>query len=379
MKIAIMTQPLGKNYGGIMQAYALQIVLRKLGYKPVTINYGYHKPSFIYQRARQTYRIALKLTGKRKAPVNLEKHLNYLIKNNLDFINSHISQSEYINTTSNLKKHFKENNYDAVIVGSDQTWRPKYSPNIYNFYLEFIKNNRNVKKIAYATSFGVDQWEYSKKETRKCARLAQLFDTISVREESGVVLCDKYLKANSTVTLDPTLLLNKKEYINLLKGKDYTTDKSEGVFTYFLDSSMDKENIACIIANELSTYTFKNQAKSSLNHLDSNKLSDYKIPELEKWLSSFYNAEFIITDSFHGCVFSIIFNKPFIAIANKRRGLARFKSLLSLFSLNNRLLIDPKNIETAIGLIEQDINWDKVNKALEVHKKVSYDFLASLE
>lgn len=122
----------------------------------------------------------------------------------------------YIDSTSSLRKYFKKNRYDAVIVGSDQTWRPKYSPNIYDFYLDFISKDKRIKRIAYASSFGVDDWEYSAEETKKCAKLSKLFDGISVREQSGIDLCKDHLGVDSELALDPTLLLNKDDYVTLI-------------------------------------------------------------------------------------------------------------------------------------------------------------------
>lgn len=343
MKIAIMTLPLGKNYGGIMQAYALQKVLKDMGHSPITIDYQTKERGFIYKKVRLAYRLAKKATGKRQAPINLESKIGYLTKHNQDFIDANIVQSKYINESQKLKKHFKKNSYDAVIVGSDQTWRPKYSPNIYDFYLDFISKDKGIKRIAYASSFGVDDWEYSVEETKECSKLAKLFDAISVREQSGVDLCKEYLGVDSELVLDPTLLLEKEDYLALI-GDRYKADKSEGVFTYFLDKNEDKKKAAEYIANELSSRVYSCQAKHSLGDLNSNKLGDYKMPAIQDWLASFANAEFILTDSFHGMVFSIVFEKPFLVIVNKERGSARFESLLGKIDGLRHLVHDPLEV-----------------------------------
>lgn len=351
MKIAIMTQPLGKNYGGIMQAYALQKVLKDMGHQVVTVDYNSKSPSFLYGKVRLAYRLAKKVTGRRKAPINLENHIYQLTEGNRKFIDKHIAQTEYIDNDKNLKKHFKKNRYDAVIVGSDQTWRPKYSPNIYNFYLQFLKGKKNIKRIAYASSFGVDDWEYSVEETKKCAKLAKSFDAISVREQSGIDLCKKHLGVESEFTLDPTLLLEKQDYLGLI-GDRYNNGKSQGVYTYFLDKSEDKLAAAHYIADELSTHTYNCQAKHSFSDLSSGNLQDYRMPDLQDWLAGFTNAEFVLTDSFHGMVFSIIFEKPFLVIVNKERGAARFESLLSKVSGLEHLIYDTQLASIAMNKIE---------------------------
>lgn len=343
MKIAIMTQPLGKNYGGMMQAYALQKVLRDLGHDVTTIDYNYPETSLARKMARLPYRFLQKITGARKAPINLEAKLPYILENTQQFIKQNIAMSEYIDNEANLNKHFNVNNYNVVIVGSDQTWRPQYSPNIYNFYLDFLKQNKNIKKIAYASSFGVDNWEYTEEQTAKCAELATLFNAISVREESGVELCKKHLNVKSECVLDPTLLLTKEDYIELL-GNKYKGGKGKGVFSYVLDNSQAKMAVTENVSKQLTTHAFKCQAKCSLGSLTSSSLQDYKMPAVQDWLASFANAEFVVTDSFHGMVFSIMFEKPFIVIVNKERGAARFESLLRKFDGTKYLVNDPKEI-----------------------------------
>lgn len=342
MKIAIMTQPLGKNYGGIMQAWALQQVLKKMGHEVVTIDYNYPAPNFFYKQARLGYRLIKKIAGKRLAPLNFEKHFPYLLQHTHAFINKNIIISEYIDNDIALEHHFDRNKYDVIIVGSDQTWRPKYSPNIYNFYLSFIKNIK-IKRLAYAASFGVDAWEYSEEETKKCAELAALFDAISVREESGIHLCKQYLGVDSECVLDPTLLLSKNDYFDLIDDK-WNEKSCEGVYTYFLDLNDEKMNAAEYIARDLDTYTYNCQAKYSLGDSSSKDLNDYKMPAVQSWLASFASARFVITDSFHGMVFSIIFGKPFVIIANNDRGVARFVSLLSKLNMLNHIAYNSSSI-----------------------------------
>ncbi|MEC5210344.1 polysaccharide pyruvyl transferase WcaK-like protein [Psychrobacter sp. PL15] len=373
MKIAIMTQPLGKNYGGIMQAFALQKVLRDMGHEAVTVDYNSKQPGFLYSKARLAYRLAKKVTGKRKAAINFEKNIGFFTQDNQNFIDSNIIQSKYIDNDRDLKKHFKKNKYQAVIVGSDQTWRPKYSPNIYNYYLNFLVNRKKIKRIAYASSFGVDNWEYSAEETKKCAKLAILFDAISVREQSGIELCKKHLGVDSECVLDPTMLLDKEDYLELI-GDRYKEGKSEGVYTYFLDSNEDKVTAAQYVADKLNTHTYKCQAKRSLDDLSSKDLNDYRIPDVQDWLASFANAEFILTDSFHGMVFSIIFGKPFLVIANKERGSARFESLLKILSLDSRLISSSYGVDS--GNLN-GIDWIKVNKNLLNEREKSLSFISN--
>lgn len=375
MKIAIMTQPLGRNYGGMMQAYALQKVLRDMGHEVVTINHHASSKGAVYNLARLGFRLLKKVTGERKLPVNFEKHYSYIFQDTQAFVDKYIVQSEYIDNDQGLKSHFEKNNYDAVIVGSDQTWRPMYSPNIHNYYLDFLEHDTKIKKIAYASSFGVDTWEYSAEETRSCAELAKLFDAISVREQSGVDLCEKYLGVESECVLDPTLLLDKEDYLALI-GDRYKGAQGKGVFTYFLDTNEEKESAAEQLADKLGTHTYKSQAKLGLGDQTSGNLDDYKMPAVEDWLASFANAEFVLTDSFHGMVFSIVFEKPFIAIGNHERGLSRFESLLTKFDLLDRL--DIEKDKKISNWLSKEIDWERVNLKLSQHNKSSDNFLEKI-
>ena len=106
------------------------------------------------------------------------------------------------------------------------------------------------------------------------------------------------------------LLISEQDYLKLIDDR-YKNGKNEGVYTYFLDSNKDKIAAAKYVADKLETYTYKCQAKRSLDDLSSKDLDDYRMPDVQDWLASFANAEFVLTDSFHGMVFSIIFEKPF--------------------------------------------------------------------
>ena len=108
------------------------------------------------------------------------------------------------------------------------------------------------------------------------------------------------------------------------------------------------------------------------------KMCYFNRMELEQWLQGFYDAEFVITDSFHACVFSIIFNKPFFAVGNPGRGLSRFKSLLAMFGLDDRLLM-PDASCAAVPSAVKDICWNDVNRRLAGYAEMSYGFISRLK
>lgn len=337
MKVAIMTQPLGKNYGGIIQTWALQQVLKKAGHTPVTIDRQADAKSSVYQVARLGKRTLKKALGQWSAPINFERHLPNILRHTHAFIGQHINMSESLDSTAKLTAHFEREQYDAVIVGSDQTWRPRYSPNIDNYFLDFLRGS-DIKRIAYASSFGVDEWEFTDEQTSRCAALAKQFHAISVRENSGVDLCAKHLGVVANHVLDPTLLLPKESYEALYSNKEVPA--RQGIYTYILDKAHWKDQVVETAERVLGKTQYKNQPKISMSSLSSSNPDDYTMPSLEGWIKGFADAEFVITDSFHGTVFSIIFNKPFISLINPDRGASRFYSVADALGLAGRLLSD---------------------------------------
>ena len=371
MKIAIMTQPLGKNYGGMIQAWALQQVLKRAGHEPVTIDRQVDAKGPTYRTARFGYRLLQKISGKRNAPVNIERYFSEILQHNYEFIRMHLSISERLDSTARLKGHFELGQYDAVIVGSDQTWRPRYSPNIYNFFLDFLQGS-DIKRIAYASSFGVDRWEFTEEQTQRCIPLARQFGAISVRESSGVELCRKHLGVEATHVLDPTLLVKRQAYEALFEQKE--TPIRQGIYTYILDQANWKDQVVETVKKALSKHQYSNQPKASLSSLCSSNLEDYIMPRLEDWIKGFAEADFVITDSFHGTLFSIIFNKPFISLVNPSRGASRFYSILQELGLSNRLLNRYDSDAVAKILIEK-IDYEDVNSRLDFLREEAGRFL----
>lgn len=374
MKVAILTQaPLGTNYGNTAQAYALQTVLRNEGYEPIVLD---RVRSEIYKTTHWS------LSQIKSAILNLvdNKHrltphvFNEIFKEHLSFVHKYLNISERLHTDGELRKHFQNNTYDVIIVGSDQTWRPSYSPNIYNYFLDFLESDKNIIKIAYATSFGTSNWEFTKEETKRCAQLVQHFDAVSVREEDAVEMTAKHLIKDAVWVLDPTMLLEKSDYLKLIDAQRIS--KRKGIYSYILD---DTPAISKFIKNAqqlLKMDHFTNQPKVRNREKVSKNLADYKYPSLEGWLQGFEEADFIITNSFHGTVFSVIFNKPFLTIVNKERGASRFYSLLGKLGLEDRIIdtVDLTNDQME-EMIFQKVDFSNANQKLKEMKRESMTFL----
>lgn len=358
-RIAIMTQPLGHNYGGLLQAYALQTYLKKSGYEVVTIDR--RKPVSRYHKSKSYVANVIRLLLGRIKAIPTDKKRNVILSDLANFRDKYVVMSPLIVDNIALKKYFEDSNFDAVIVGSDQVWRPRYSPAIANFFLDFTHDlPRKPKRIAYAASFGVDYSEYDSDLRERCKNLAQHFDMISLREVSGLALCRELFNVDGELVLDPTLLLSAKEY-KALADTAKRTFKGKYILSYLLDSNDDKKRVVQKVSEKCrGTRIVSIKPENGLTDVREKDLPSCVYPSIEDWLSSFYYAEYVVTDSFHGVVFSIIFNKPFIAIGNAQRGLARFLSLLSQFGLEDRLITERGSFNKE--LIHRKIDWNQINK-----------------
>lgn len=366
MKIGIITQPLLNNYGGLLQNYALQQVLRQLGHGSVTLNQIPVPWTPLRIKVLSNIKtLLLKILGngnKRKFSWQQKKQANYRTKHTVFFTCKYINKTHVFSKTSEFRNYVVKNKIDALVVGSDQVWRPKYNHNIFWSFFNFAEKLR-VKRISYAASFGVDFWEYSCEQTQECKRLVKLFDGVSVREKSAVNLCQKYLECKSEFVLDPTMLLEKEDYIHLVENEKEPMCNGE-LFTYILDASTQKLEYIERIAKRLSLKTFSCMPASA----------EDIYPPVTQWIRSFMDAKFVVCDSFHGAVFSIIFNKPFIVIGNKERGMSRFNSLLETFKLESRMLIAPDAIDSILMF---DIDWNEVNRIRQEYKETSFRFLVN--
>ncbi len=303
---------------------------------------------------------------------------DYIAQNTYKFIDNYLtSRTEHCYTTEQLREQVDKYHLDAIIVGSDQVWRPYYSPCQPNYFLDFLPEDSKVKRISYAASFGGDNWDWSQELTKQCAKLLQEFDAVSVREQSGIRLCKEHFNVDAVQVLDPTMLLEIEDYREVVKkGKESVKEvKRATLFNYVLDRSVEKQAIIETIAKRTGKTSF-----SSMPELDDSIYNLYGdrdnavYPPVEDWLSAFDEAEMVVTDSFHGTVFSIIFNKPFWVVGNEGRGMARFESLLSMFGLQDRMIT--AKILSTIDL-NAPIDWENVNSKRNEMQKFSLSYLGS--
>ena len=367
MKIGIYTQPLLYNFGGILQNWALQTVLKRMGYEVETINQSPYKlkPSLMIYAKRMVKKYILRQKVHIRAEISYNKYYDILATNIKPFLEKNIQRRNFFNI-----HEVSEQEYDAIIVGSDQVWRPKYNKShqlrIEDAFLDFAKG-WNILRVAYAPSFGTAEWEYTKEEERNCSELAKLFKHISVREDSGVDLCRDHLKVDASVVLDPTLLLKQEDYETLIDSSQ-THSPSGDLLCYFLDENEEVQRLTNLIATTKGLQPFK--ANSRIADPTAPIRARIQQP-IEQWLRNFKEAKFVATDSFHACVFSLIFGKPFVVLGNKDRGMARYDSLLNLFSAKEHLIYSSEEYNQDLAYDIQAVN---VNQLEEMRKK-SMDFL----
>lgn len=380
MKIGILTQPLGHNYGGLLQAWALQRTLVNMGHDVTIINRVYNPNNNLqplWRRSLSFIKNELYIAlGKRKRYLSASKELkDYAEQNVIKFRERRYKGvSPDIISDEQLLNYIKKEKFEAYVVGSDQVWRPMYSPRLMTYFLDFLQDNNNVKKIAYAASFGVDEWEFTNKQTYEASNLAKRFDLITVRESSAVQLVRDYFGCKATHVLDPTMLVDRTNYMRLVENPTCPIHESNGeLFCYVLD----KSPIVSKVISECSEQTgyrpfFCNY--ETPYYLIQNKCNKDEciVPPVEQWLKSFSDAKMVLTDSFHGTVFSIIFNKPFWVLVNETRGAARFISLLEQFELEDRIVSVKNKIDW-----HKPIDWNYVNEKREKYFSVSKSILYS--
>lgn len=359
----ILTHPLSGNYGGMLQAYASYTILnKKLG------------NAAIY----------------RYTPKNMQ--LNF--KKNWYYFKQHVKhclgKSDNANTTwRNLEvaHHFSkcinfhdeehqihESDNVAFVVGSDQVWRAEYCREMKDlpfFFLNFLTKEQRKNSIAYSASFGTDEWEGTEAETEACRELLNDFKAVSVREHTGIQICKEQFGIHAVQMPDPTMLLKMEDYENLIHRERTWCPELDYIAAYVLDEQPTHASILSSCAQELQLHL-----QHLLPHTHAPRWRDRFAPGVSQWLRLIRDSRYVITDSYHGSVFAIIFNKPFVCLANAKRGKTRFESLLETFGLKNRL-IDQFDMDSVYKILQIPIDWNHVNAIMKSERERGLHFLLS--
>ena len=354
MKIALLNLQYDSNYGGNLQRYALMKVLHDMVHDVTHLNLrpNYIKDSWPTMTFKVIQRCFRRFIMKSNESVFPERYQQRLYKQSCwktePFYNRYVSHTKPIYTKAELTKYALK--YDAFIVGSDQVWRKAYCCDYGKgtFFLDFLPSNAKVRRIAYAASMGTDAEEWTKEETKELKKYYQRFNFVSVREQGSLKLLEQYqwTSPQATYALDPTLLLDADNYIDLIKNGNVKAS-SGNMLCYIMDSYADKAKTIEYIAKA--------------RHLQPFRISPYSLEgSVEQFLKSFQDAEYVVTDSYHGMVFSIIFHKPFYLFINESRGATRFQSLMDTVLKN----VDMSNID-----------WDVVDENIRRERSRSLQFL----
>lgn len=347
-KVGILTLHYSLNYGGLLQTYATIQTLNSLGYEPEIIDRLPNSFRRYYPLVRTfvhplTQRAFYKFRQKELQPI-----------------------SRPVRTSSELTRLLERGKYCAVVIGSDQVWRKEVF-SVDGDYFMLHQKELPIKKIAYSASLGVGFWQYDETETQAIAEALSTFSGLACRESESVPLFKEKCGLDVQNILDPTLIANPQIYAPLQrKAKISGTGK---LVTYILDWTETKQKIVDEVANSkgLTQQDILPQKNKRNNGLINRII--YQDPSVYDWVNQIATADFVVTDSFHGMAFSIIFGKQFVVIGNPQRGMARFTSLLRHLNLESR------STESRLPNIREDIDYEEVLERLNQYRKQGVNFL----
>ena len=249
------------------------------------------------------------------------------IKNvNIEFLKKYLKIKEINNYYTDIN----ENDFDFLLVNSDQVWAPNFKQILEAGFLSFAKN-WNISKIVYGASVAYNYWVSSKSIINSAKQLIKQFSGVSIREINSIELINNYLGIRPIFVLDPTFLIDKSDYLKIINDFNLDININENYLCVYI---LDKSSIKLSYIDEV-----HEKLKMKIIHIEVG-VDNF----IEKFIFSLNICKSIITDSYHGTVFSIIFNKPFITFINSKRGNIRFFSLNQTFKLTNRFIY-PKQLE----------------------------------
>lgn len=333
MRVALLTIWHEKNYGAELQAYATVKLLQKLGCKVKMID--------------------IRLSDTRKGNFNQKIYdlfcgLTPGHRKFKRFWKTHIPVTRRYKTIQELQED--PPNADVYIVGSDQVWNPDLTGEFSLLYfLNFGKNN--VKKISFASSFGSTNWKHTELKYQVC-QLLKKFNYVTCREKSGVALLEREFNIKATSVLDPTLVLG--EYTELIKDV-----KEKNTLVYYpLYPDPDLENFVMTLSEELGlSYVNNNEMKYIARKIEWDRVS------VEDWVRNIAESQLVVTRSFHGLVFSLMFHRQFAIVSTANGRSSRITDLLELLGLSNRLF-DSTDELYASRIWETTIDYEMVDHKL---------------
>lgn len=316
------------NYGSTLTYYALMEYVSSLGLSVCMITSPYHDA--------------------KKASDFIRKH-GYVMSQTYSF--------------ENFYKHNEK--IKMFLLGSDQLW-------FYNCYkgwghalfLDFVSEEK--KKIAYATSFGHKEPKIPATEIPVLKRLLSKFDAISVRENDGIEILKDLFEVDAVQNVDPVFLCDIKHWDEISENAVRKT-KGNFIFAYMLDPTEKKKDLLDRISKKLRMSIVSITDKQYDKERKESELSEFgviKEASIEELIYHLKNANYIVTDSYHGTCFSLIFKKVFCTIVNAKRGTSRFDTLSALFDVEKHFIYDLDKVNSIEGLLVRP-DYSKISMLIE--------------
>ena len=356
------------NYGNRLQNYALQQILVKLGCSPYTIDYTPTYPEVSYKSSTS---LSMKKNCREKVYgiINLIKRRIFFFRNRIANHKKMIGYEEFIRTKIVwTKRHYSVDTnlselekFDYMIVGSDQVWNPFWEGTQPIYFMDFMSVN---KRIAYAASFGVSYIPEEVEESYK--KHLEAIPSISCREEQGCDIVENLTGKRPLQVLDPVFLLGKDEWETIEVKPKYFREKRPYILVYFLGDLTEK--------NVLLIKRLRILYRCSVFYLDQKDKFSSIFASPTEFLYLVHHAAIVCTDSFHGCAFSIVFNRPFVCFQRSLNfGKAQDMSsrLTSLFRLFQCDRYDTVLSDLEMGYMDYTV----INEIIRKEKEKSIHFL----
>lgn len=342
MKVSILTYHWEDNYGATLQAYATYKAIQELG----------HTPEFI--DLRLPYHPSLK------------SRIVFFLKRYRfnSFRNKYFKNLTPITYWSVEELRNNPPVSDCYLVGSDQTWNPQIGKSLLPaFFLTF--GNDSIRRVSYATSIGLNDWEESNFITNDEIRNALAkFKKILLREDSAIRIAKNVFDADASQVIDPVLLFPR--YPELTGDLKLSSE----IIAYKLINDEGFYEMAHDVAKEL------NSPIRSIGSVRTLKGYNASYPETpERWIKRIAEASLVLTDSFHGTVFSLLYHKPFVIYIGDPNRITRIVSLLSQLGLSDRILTRENSINDFMKIVSNPIDWENVDRILADLRKDSFDKL----
>lgn len=347
MKIALLTIWHEKNYGAELQAYATVRAITELG----------HDVKLIDIRLSD----AMKKSRKRKT-LDLFLYFSPIERKFNRFWKKYIPTTRRYKGIEDLIQNPPE--ADIYMVGSDQVWNPDITREFSEiFFLNF--GDKNTKRVSYASSFGVEFWEHEEM-LNKIKGLLSRFNCITCREQSGVKILKDTFQLQSMHVIDPTLLHD--DYQELIG----VPQKKPTLAYYPLSKDLELEELVHTICSELDLIPHNISKKRLLLGT-----IVWDKPGIEQWVKGIAESQFVITRSFHGLAFCLVYNKQFAMLATRNNRSTRITDLLKLLGIENRYFKDTSELIQAKPW-KESIDYKTLNARLNIVKEHSIGLLKEM-